>query len=144
VDTILVNNRIKRFITVGISAYIVNAVFMIIFVEILHFSSYLLKNMANILSIEVSILFNFLLSRKWTWQDAPRKQNVKLLLQFIAFNLAALAGVIIRILMFALLEKWEINYLLNMTFGITLAASVDYLFYNKFIFRRNLNEKSRI
>ena len=57
------------------------------------------------------------------------------------FNLAALTGISIRIILFAILEKWGVFYLLNVAFGIGLAATVDFIIYDKLVFKRPAYEK---
>jgi dolichol-phosphate mannosyltransferase len=128
--------RLKRFLLVGSSAFVVNAALMIFFVEALGFVSPLMKNIANLTAMEISIFYNFLISRMWTWKDAPRKQQRRLAVQFIAFNFAALAGVMIRIASFAAMENWQMHYMLNMTIGVGMAAVFDFVLYDRLIFKR--------
>jgi putative flippase GtrA len=135
------NERLKRFLVVGSSAAIVNFALMIFFVEALSFNTYVLKNIANAISIEVSVFFNFLLSRIWTWGDAPKRQGKGLVSQFIFFNLAALTGIIIRIIIFAALDNLGVFYLINVFCGIGIAAIVDFILYDKLIFRRVMHGK---
>jgi putative flippase GtrA len=104
-------------------------------IEILGFTSYLLRNLANILAIEISAIYNFCVSRLWTWRDAPRKHGLKLVPQFVSFNLALLAGIAIRVILFAVFDKWGIFYLLNVAIGIGVAASIDFILYDKLVFR---------
>jgi putative flippase GtrA len=137
------NERIRRFLIVGFSAAIVNFLIISFFIEILGFESYFFKNLANILAIEISAIYNFSVSRLWTWKDAPRKHGKSLVPHFISFNLALLAGIIIRVILFAVLEKWGIFYLLNVAFGIGIAASIDFILYDKLVFRRDGNQIER-
>jgi putative flippase GtrA len=130
------NERIKRFLIVGSSAAAVNFLVITILIELLGFRSYFLKNLANILAIEISAFYNFLVSRRWTWIDAPKKQGKGLAGQFISFNLAALAGIGFRIVLFPILEKWGVFYLLNVALGIGIAACFDFFLYDKLVFRR--------
>jgi len=133
------NERIMKFLIVGCSAVLVNFLLMTIFIELLGFKSYFLKNLANILAIEMSAVYNFSISRVWTWKDAPRKQGKSLVGQFISFNLALLAGIVIRVILFAVLEKWGLFYLLNVAIGIGLAACIDFVLYDRFVFKRGRN-----
>ena len=135
------NDRLMRFIVVGSSAAIVNFALMIFLVEALAFNTYVLKNIANAISIEVSVFFNFLLSRIWTWCDAPKRQGKGLAAQFVSFNLAALAGILIRVFIFAALDKFGVHYLINVFCGIGIASIVDFILYDKLIFRRVMHEK---
>jgi dolichol-phosphate mannosyltransferase len=130
------DERIVKFLIVGCSAALVNFLLMAFFVELLGFKSHFLKNLANILSIEMSAVYNFSISRLWTWGDSPRKQGKGLVAQFISFNLALLAGIVIRIILFAFFEKWGLFYLLNVAIGIGIAACIDFVLYDKFVFKR--------
>jgi putative flippase GtrA len=130
------HERIKRFLIVGLSAAIVNFLIISLFIELLGFKSYFLKNLANLLAIEMSAVYNFCISRLWTWRDAPRKHGSNLVPQFLSFNLALLAGIVIRVILFAVLEKCGVFYLLNVALGIAIAAGIDFILYDKLVFRR--------
>jgi len=135
------NKRLKRFLIVGSSAAILNFALMILFVETLSFDTAVLKNIANVISIEVSVFYNFLLSRIWTWGDAPKRQGKGLVLQFISFNLAALSGIVARIIIFAALDSFGVFYLVNVFCGIGVVAILDFILYDKLIFRRVKHNK---
>lgn len=138
-------HRIKKFLIVGGSAAIVNLAAMSLLVEILGFKTYLLKNIANMTSIEISIFYNFVFQRLWTWNDTPKKDGKNLMGQFFLFNSAALAGILIRIALFALLDLTGLYYLFNVAFGIGVAASIDFILYDKIVFRRGaLYEKKSL
>jgi putative flippase GtrA len=130
------NERIMKFLIVGCSAALVNFLLITIFIELFGFTGYFLKNLANILAIEMSAVYNFSISRLWTWKDAPRKQGKSLVAQFVSFNLALLAGIVLRVILFAVLEKWGVFYLLNVAIGIGIAACIDFILYDKFVFKR--------
>jgi putative flippase GtrA len=133
--------RIKRFLIVGFSAAAVNFLCISMMVELLGFRSFFLKNLANILAIEISAVYNFSISRVWTWKDSPRKQGKSLFAQFISFNLALLTGILVRVALFPILEKWGVFYLLNVAFGIGIAACIDFILYDKFVFKRGVNQQ---
>ena len=135
--------RLKRFLLVGSSAFVVNAALMVFFVEALGFVSPLMKNAANMAAMEISIFYNFLISRLWTWKDAPKKRQGRLAAQFVAFNVAAVAGVMIRIASFAVMESWQMHYLLNVTIGSGLAAAFDFVLYDRLIFKRAVPVKQQ-
>jgi len=135
------NERIRKFLIVGSSAAIVNFLMISFFIEIIGFKSYFLKNLSNILAIEISAVYNFSISRLWTWKDAPRKQGKSLVAQFISFNLALLAGIVIRVISFAVFEKLGIFYLLNVAIGIGRAAIIDFILYDRLVFRREGHPK---
>lgn len=128
-------NRVKKFFIVGLSAAFVNLAFMVLFVEVFWLKTYFLKNLANILSIEISIIYHFVLSRAWTWSDAPKKKGKDLIAQCISFHAANLAGMAVRVLMFAALERIGVFYVLNVVLGIGVAAVMSYMLYDRIVFR---------
>jgi putative flippase GtrA len=130
-----------KFLVVGCSAAVVNFLLITIFIELLGFKSYFLKNLANILAIEMSAVYNFSISRLWTWKDAPRKQGKSLVAQFISFNLVLLAGIVARVILFGMLEKWGLFYLLNVAIGIGIAACINFILYDKFVFKRRRTQQ---
>lgn len=114
---------------------------MVVLVELFGFKTYFLKNLANILSIEISIIYNFMLSRAWTWNDTPLKKGGDLLGQCVSFHVANLSGLGIRIILFAFLDKLAVFYILNILLGIGVAALVGYLLYDRIVFKRPMNDK---
>ena len=130
------NERIMRFLIVGCSAAAVNFLLITILIELLGFKTYLLKNIANILAIEMSTLYNFSVSRLLTWRDAPRKLGKSLIAQFISYKLAALTGIAFRAILFPILEKCGVFYLFNVAIGIAMAATLDFILFDKLVFRR--------
>lgn len=138
------NERLIKFLIVGSSAAIVNFALMVFFVEALSFKTHILKNIANVVSIEISLFYNFLLSRVWTWGDTPKRQGKWLISQFIFFHLAAFTGILIRIVIFAILDRLGTHYLINLFIGMGVAAVVDFILYDKFIFPNVVHEKETL
>ena len=59
------NKRIMKFLIVGCSAAVVNFLLITIFIELFRFKGYFLKNLANILAMEMSAVYNFSIGRFW-------------------------------------------------------------------------------
>ena len=131
----------QRFCIAGFSAAVVNLSLMVLFVEGFGCKTYLLKNLANLLSIEISIIYHFVLSRAWTWSDAPQKKGKELIAQCISFHVANLTGIAIRVIIFAVLEKMGVFYILNVILGIGVATAVSFILYDRIVFRRRIDEK---
>ena len=128
--------RVQKFFVVGVSAAVVNLGSMALFVELLDFEGYFSRNLANVISMELSIAYAFMCNRLWTWYDAPRKKRAQLLGQFFLFHLAALTGALVRIGLFALLDFCGLYYLFNVTLGIGVAAVIDFVLYDRIVFKR--------
>jgi dolichol-phosphate mannosyltransferase len=136
-----ITGRVNKFFIVGLSAALVNISLMILFVDGFGFKTYLLKNLANILSIEISIIYHFLLSRAWTWSDAPRKEGKDLIAQCLSFHAANLVGIAARVIIFATLESLGIYYIFNVIVGIGVAAAISFVLYDRIVFKRPMDEK---
>ncbi len=67
-----------------------------------------------------------------------KRLKKKLLGQFFLFNLAALAGILIRIVLFALLDLTGLYYPINVALDIGVAAVIDFILYDKIVFRRGV------
>ncbi len=82
-------SRIFKFLVVGSSAALVQLISLEIFRL---FFSYLV---ANILSIETAIVFNFILNNVWTFADRKLKKR-EIPFKFIQFNLTSSGSIIIQ------------------------------------------------
>jgi dolichol-phosphate mannosyltransferase len=128
--------HIRRFIFAGGIAAAFNLGLMFVFVEWLGFRTRALQNIANFVSMEAAILLNFFLSRHYTWADAKRHHGVRLLSQIVGFHLAVGVGLVLRAVMFPLLQLLKVTYILNVVFGIASAAGVNFIGYNHIVFRK--------
>jgi dolichol-phosphate mannosyltransferase len=109
---------------------------MYLLVERWGFTSFVMENLANALSMELGILYNFVLSRHWTWKDAARKQGYELFKQLTSFHAVIGTTAVFRLILYPLLQLAGVHYLLNTLIGIGCAASINYFLYDKWIFKR--------
>ena len=79
--------RITKFCISGLLSALINLVLLLLLVNYLNFNTVFLENIANILSMEISIIFNFIISRNWTWSDIEREQGKGLFKQAFIFHL---------------------------------------------------------
>ena len=134
----ILTEKIRKFLIVGTSAAILHLGMMFLFVEVLGFSSYFLKNVANIVSGEIALVYAFTLNRNWTWKSIPRREGRELLWQFILYHVANGIGILIKIAVFALLQLTGLHFSICTLVGIGMAAIFDFLFYDKLIFNKKL------
>lgn len=128
--------RILKFLISGCSAAIINLGLFYILVACLQFNTKLLENVGNALSMEVSIIYNFILSRFWTWNDARKEYGPKLIKQCTLFHIAVGFSIVIRLIMFPILQFFGVHYLVNAIVGIGTAAIVNYILYDRIVFRK--------
>ena len=97
------------------------------------------ENVANLLSIEISLLLAFLLHGRLTWPDARRESGSGLaaaLRRLLSFHAVTLSGVALRALLFYALSLTGIAYTLNALLGIALVVGLNFLGYDRLVFRR--------
>jgi len=144
--------KIIKFIIVGATSFLVNLIAMWICIYILkkiHLIDALAQilpikqkdklpeDIANIIAIEISILFNFLFSRNWTWNHIEKRHGNQLYYQCFKFHLAFMPGFVIRALLFPILSHIvKINWILNTMIGVVIAMSLNYLLYDKMVFTK--------
>jgi len=127
--------RVLKFLVSGSSAAVINLGLLHILVAYLHFDTRFLENVANAVSMEASIIYNFLLSRFWTWNDAKREHGFNLIKQCFSFHAAVGVSICIRLIMFPILQLFGIHYLINAIIGIGIGATVSYILYDRVIFK---------
>lgn len=134
-----VNHRkltILKFLFMSGSAVILNLLLLFLLVRYLGFSTLLLENVANVISMELSIIYNFFISRAITWSDRYKEKGSRLFIQIVKFHLAIGISVLFRIVLFPILQLFGIFYILNAAIGIALSAIFNFIAYDTLIFKK--------
>ncbi|HON55486.1 MAG TPA: GtrA family protein [bacterium] len=152
--------KLAKFVIVGGLSFIVNFIsyyLYFVFLYIIHFgfnnignfqefkdfvnSQYIHKDISNILSIEISVLVNFILSRNWTWRHIEKHYGRLLWWQCLKFHLAIVPGMIVRAILFSILNHiYRIHDVLNIIIGVLIAMVLNYILYDKLVFNHKLKE----
>jgi dolichol-phosphate mannosyltransferase len=127
---------IAKFLLVSGSAVVVNLLLLYLMVNNMGLNTRLGENLANVLSMEISIVYNFFLSRYITWKDRKRQYGWQLFIQICKFHIAIGITIALRTGLFALLQWFGIFYLLNAAIGIAISACFNFFAYDRFIFER--------
>jgi dolichol-phosphate mannosyltransferase len=134
-----VSNRrpvIGKFLIVSGSAVALNLLLLFLMVRYLGFSSPFLQNVANALSMELSIIYNFFMSRAITWGHRHKEKGIKMFIQLLGFNATIGVTILMRLALFPSLQHADVPYLLNATIGIALAAIFNFFIYDRWVFKR--------
>ena len=127
---------IGKFLIVSGSAVALNLLLLFLMVRYLGFSSRLGENVANAASMELSIIYNFFLSRAITWADRHKEYGKRLFIQMLKFHLTIGITIIFRLALFPLLQLLGVSYLLNAAIGIAIAAVFNFVVYDTVIFKK--------
>ncbi len=127
--------KIIKFLLSGSTAAIINLISLNVLISFFNFNTSLLENVANFLSMELSILYNFVLSRNWTWKYSVKYSRKKIFPQLISFHLVVGVSIILRSTLFPIFQYFGIHYLLNALIGIALGAVINFVLYEKVVFK---------
>jgi dolichol-phosphate mannosyltransferase len=127
---------IGRFIVVSGSAVLLNLLLLYLLVHYLGFDSSLKQNVANIISMEISIIYNFFLSRAVTWKDRYREKGRSFYIQILKFHITIGITILFRMGLFALLQWLGVHYMINATIGIASSALFNFFVYDALIFKK--------
>ncbi|NUM35487.1 MAG: bifunctional glycosyltransferase family 2/GtrA family protein [Candidatus Brocadiae bacterium] len=108
---------------------------MIFLVEVCHFKGEEWKNIANAISIEVSVMTGFVLHSINTWRYTYHSIS-EVLSKCLSFHLATGLSFLTRIILFYILNTMYVPYKMNMLFGIAIAVTMNFIVYNDFVFKR--------
>ena len=131
------SNKIIRFAITGSAGALINLFLIYIFVELLNFKTNFMENIANILALEISIIFSFVVNRNWTWIERKNFQAYSLFRQYLYFHIAVAISVIFRIIIFPLFQYLGLNYLINTAIGIVLGSVINYFSLDLIVFKKN-------
>lgn len=125
--------RLGRFVLSGGTSALVNLALLHGLIAGLGLRGGWREDLANLLALELSALFQFTLCRYWVWRNADQ---IPLWTSLIAFHGAIALTSTGRTLLFSLLRQVGLHYLPNAVLGIGLAAVANYLLYDRVVFKR--------
>ncbi|MBD2251219.1 glycosyltransferase [Nostoc parmelioides] len=128
--------KILKFLLGGGLAAGLNLVLIFLLIEKLNFDTAFLRNIANVLSIEISLIFSFFIYRTWVWTGGIWNLREVVLRQLPLYHVSAGLAVITRVfLIFPILDWLRVNYAVNTLIGALLSASINYLISDSFVFK---------
>jgi dolichol-phosphate mannosyltransferase len=137
------NTRVIRFLIGGGVAAAFNLLLMALLVDYFGFDTPLLRNVANLIAIELSLLLSFVIYRAWVWTGRDWSFRDLLLRQLPLYHVSAGAAVLLRVLVvFPLLDFLGVGYGVNTLIGILLSASLNYVISDRLVFTSRENHRT--
>ena len=127
---------IGKFLIVSGSAVALNLLLLFLMVRYLGFNTRLGENAANAASMELSIIYNFFMSRAITWADRHKEYGKRLFIQVLKFHLTIGITILFRLALFPILQLLGVFYILNAAIGIAIAAVFNFVVYDTVIFKK--------
>jgi dolichol-phosphate mannosyltransferase len=136
----LFQKKIVKFLIGGGISAIINLFLIFALIEWAGLDTPTLRNVANIIAIELSLLASFFIYRTWVWQGGDWNVKEVLMRQIPLYHVAAGAAIVVRILLiFPILDKLGVNYAINTLFGVLVSAALNYLLSDRFVFKNTDN-----
>jgi glycosyltransferase involved in cell wall biosynthesis len=92
------------------------------------------QNIANIISIEISVLFGFFLHSFFSWRYKFRN-TLNALLRFLLFHAVTAFTILARIALFYFISTAGTDYRLNTIIGIVVVIILNFIGYEKIVFK---------
>ena len=139
----LFRQKVFKFLIGGGVAAVINLLLIFILIEWLGFNTPTLRNVANAISIELSLLASFFIYRIWVWPGGTWTIKEVLGRQIPLYHVSAGTAVIARIfLVFPLLDWLGINYVINTLVGVLISAALNYLISDRLVFKTPVKPSS--
>jgi dolichol-phosphate mannosyltransferase len=129
--------KIFKFLIGGGLTTCFNLALIFLLIDWWEWNTPLLRNIANAVSIELSVLLSFFIYRIWIWTS---EWNVKeiLLKQIPLFHLAAGSTIAARVfLLFPLLDYFGVDPKVNTLAGGLLGAALNFVMSDRFVFKES-------
>ncbi|MFM8306489.1 MAG: glycosyltransferase, partial [Microcystis aeruginosa] len=134
--TKIYNNKIFRFLIAGGVALLINLFLIYWLIDDLGFNTPFLKNVANVISIEISLIASFFIYRIWVWTGGDWTIRDVILIQLPLYHLSAGLAVLLRVfLVFPFLNWLGVSPGVNTMIGVLLGASINYVASDSLIFK---------
>lgn len=129
-----IKGKRRKFLIAGIIITLVNLVAIHLLIELLNFNTPFLRNIANIISIEFSLLLGFFIYRILVWKGGSWRFTDLLLKQLPLYHISASLILLIRIfVIFPLLDWWGISYIINTIIGVLVSACINYMISDRLL-----------
>jgi putative flippase GtrA len=134
----LFDKRIVRFLICGVISAAFNILLLAILIESFRLNQPVWRNLANFISIEISVLFSFVIYRLWVWSNHSWVLRRIFRREIPLYHLSCGASVATRsFILFPILDWMGINYTVNSLIGIAIGSGMNYLISDRVVFKKN-------
>jgi dolichol-phosphate mannosyltransferase len=132
----LLKDKVFRFLVCGAITAAFNVLLLVAVIKVFGIKTPLLRNLANVFSIEVSLLFSFFVYRTWVWSIRHSTIREVLFRQVPLYHLSVGVSIVSRsLIIFPLLDWLGVHYAANTLVGIVIGSVVNYKISDKWVFK---------
>jgi putative flippase GtrA len=129
-------NKGFRFIICGGITAAFNVILLEGLIKSLNIATALGRNLANVLAIEVSLIFSFWVYKLWVWSQSSWNWRTIIFREIILYHASMLFVISLRIfLIFPLLDWLGVKSIVNTLIGIALGSIISYFFSDRIVFK---------
>jgi dolichol-phosphate mannosyltransferase len=131
----LVNSRIARFLICGVFTAAFNILLLAALIEFFNLRDPLWRNIANFVSIEISVLFSFFVYRTLVWSNSRWIVRKIFRKEIPLYHLSCATSIAVRsLVLFPLLNWLGVNYVINSIMGIAAGSVINYVISDRVVF----------
>jgi dolichol-phosphate mannosyltransferase len=120
----------------GALSSVFNILVLATIIKLLDANTPVARNIANLISIEISLLFSFIIYRMFVWKIQFPTIKLAIFQQLIRYHLSVSASIISRAsIVFPLLDWLGFHYSINTLIGIILGSIITYTMTDKWVFK---------
>ncbi len=137
----ILTEKVVKFLLGGGVATAINLLLIFLLIDKLGFDTPFLRNVANIISIELSLIASFFIYRIWVWRGGSWNWFNVLFKQLPLYHVSAGSAIVVRVsFVFPLLDWLGISYGVNTIFGALISASLNFIISDRFVFTSSKNQ----
>lgn len=134
-----IDKKIIRYIFCGLITAIFNILIIDLIIRFGNITTPFMKNIANAIAIELSLIFTFFVYKTWVWTVEEWHWLEILKKEIPKFHITFGGSILARILViFPLLNWLGVNHQINTLIGIGIGAVVNYTISDKWVFAQKL------
>lgn len=131
------NQKIVRYIFCGVITAVFNIAVIDLIIRFGHITTPFMKNVANAIAIELSLIFTFFIYKTWVWTSEIWHWSDILKKEIPKFHITFGGSVLARIFLIFPLFNWlGVNHQINTLIGIAIGAVVNYTISDKWVFAK--------
>jgi dolichol-phosphate mannosyltransferase len=132
----MTQRRVIRFLIIGGIAYVGNIALITFFIETAGWDTTFLRNLANLVTTLVSIVATYFAHQLYTWRLEDSEATVQVFhgRAFLIYFSTAMASLIFRAMIFWILDRLGLHYIVCMTISILVVSIFSYVVYDRYVF----------
>ena len=133
----LIQSKVLRFLLCGAVTAAFNVVLIYALIEGLNLNTPVLRNLANVVALEISVIFSFFVYKAWVWSSSTWNYKEVIRREIPLFHLSMGVAIAVRsFILFPIFDWLSIHYTINTLIGILLGSIINYLACERVVFKR--------